>query len=67
MAKVTIDQTLCKGCGLCMDACPQKILAPGKEINQKGYHPMTCIAPEKCVGCAFCARMCPDTVITVER
>ncbi|MBQ2701091.1 MAG: 4Fe-4S dicluster domain-containing protein [Clostridia bacterium] len=67
MAKVTIAINLCKGCGLCVDACPKKILALSKEINVRGYHPASVVDQEKCIGCAFCARMCPDTVITVEK
>ena len=67
MAKLTIARETCKGCGLCIDACPKKILALSKEINVRGYHPASVTEQEKCIGCAFCARMCPDAVITVER
>jgi 2-oxoglutarate ferredoxin oxidoreductase subunit delta len=68
MAKVTISETLCKGCGLCVDACPKKILALGNDkINAKGFHPAAMTAPEKCIGCAFCATMCPDVCIVVEK
>ena len=68
MAKVTFDETLCKGCGLCVDACPKKILALGTEkINAKGYHPAAVTDEGACIGCAFCATMCPDVCITVEK
>ena len=67
MAKVTFDRNLCKGCGLCVGACPKGIVALSEEINQKGYHPATVTDQEKCIGCAFCATMCPDCVITVEK
>ena len=68
MAKVTFIETLCKGCGLCVDACPKKILAPsGDKINAKGFHPAAIMDQEKCIGCAFCATMCPDLCITVEK
>ena len=68
MAKLRFDEERCKGCGLCIDACPKKILqlAPVK-INLKGYHPAECIDIEQCIACASCARMCPDVVIEVER
>ena len=37
MAKVTFKTDLCKGCGLCVSACPKHILAIAKDqINQKG-------------------------------
>ena len=68
MAKVTFNDNLCKGCGLCVDACPKKILAIAKDrINAKGFHPATVVEQDKCIGCAFCATMCPDVVIEVER
>ena len=68
MAKITIDENVCKGCEMCVNACPKKIIALAKDkINAKGYHPAQCVEPEKCVGCAACATMCPDVAITVER
>ena len=68
MAKLTFDTNRCKGCGLCVEACPKGLLAIAKDkINQKGHHPAEITDQEKCAGCAFCAMMCPDCVIKVER
>ncbi len=68
MGKITIDENVCKGCEMCVNACPKKIIALAKDkINAKGYHPAQCVEPEKCTGCASCATMCPDVAITVER
>ena len=68
MANVTFNTDLCKGCGLCVNACPKKILAIDTgSINQKGYSPAVMKDAEKCIGCAFCATMCPDCIITVEK
>ncbi len=68
MAKLTFDTNRCKGCGLCVEACPKGLLAIARDkINQKGHHPAEITDQEKCVGCAFCAMMCPDCVIKVER
>ncbi len=70
MAKgsVSFNQNYCKGCGLCVDACPKKIIfIDNSAINNKGYNPATVVEMDKCIGCANCATMCPDQVITVER
>ena len=68
MASVTVNEDVCKGCGLCVDACPKKIMELDKNrINKKGYHAARCVDMEACIGCAFCATMCPDVAITVEK
>ena len=67
MAKVEINENACKGCGLCMTACPKKILAFSDKLNAKGYKPATCVDQEKCIGCAMCATMCPDVAIKVMK
>lgn len=68
MAHIEVNEDLCKGCGLCANACPKKIISLDKSrINSKGYHPATLIDASKCIGCKFCATMCPDVAITVYR
>ena len=68
MAKVTINELVCKGCGLCVRACPKDVLALSKtKLNAKGYHPAEVVVPEACIACASCALTCPDVAITVER
>jgi len=68
MGKVNIRSELCKGCGLCVTACPKGLLVISEtEINQKGHPPAEMIDEEKCISCAFCAMMCPDCVIEVHK
>ena len=68
MAKVTFATDVCKGCGLCVDACPKKIIALKADVlNKKGYHPAGITDQDKCIACAMCALMCPDVVIKVEK
>lgn len=63
---VKIDIERCKGCELCVEACPQGSLAMSKEINAKGYH-YAVLIQDNCTGCINCALVCPDAVITVYR
>ena len=68
MAKLTIYEDTCKGCGLCIAACHKSLLAIDKShLNAKGYHPIGIEKPEECVGCAACARMCPDCALEVDK
>ena len=56
----------CKGCELCVAACPHHILALDREVvNALGYHPIELLDAALCTSCAFCARVCPDAVFTV--
>ena len=58
MAKLTIRTERCKGCGLCVNACPKKLLVLSQDkINAKGHHPAEITDQEKCSACAFCAKM----------
>ena len=68
MARVIIDEERCKGCGLCVEVCPKKIITiSSNRINSKGYHPANVTEMDKCIGCAFCGMMCPDVAIKVEK
>ncbi len=64
---VVIDKDRCKGCGLCIAACPNQVLAFSGELNKSGYNVVHTEYPEACVGCAFCAQTCPDIAIEVYR
>lgn len=63
-AKAAADVSLCKGCRLCVGACPVKAIKPLHEINKKGYEIIS-IDREVCIGCGRCYIMCPDYVFTI--
>lgn len=63
---IRVNVETCKGCELCVEACPQESMAMSKEINKKGYH-YAVLVQDNCTGCVNCALVCPDAVITVYR
>ncbi|MGA2113044.1 MAG: 4Fe-4S dicluster domain-containing protein [Anaerolineales bacterium] len=66
--RVDIDERFCKGCELCVEVCPQEVLALDTEsLTSKGYHPVKLTAEIGCTGCAVCAIVCPEAAITVYR
>ena len=64
---VVIDKERCKGCGLCIEACPADVLSLSNEINRSGYNVAKVERAEGCIGCAFCALACPDVAIEVYK
>ncbi len=66
MPLVSINSERCKGCELCVRACPQEIISMAKEINTKGYFYAEVVEQPRCIGCRLCAITCPDLAIEVE-
>lgn len=63
---VVIDIEACKGCDLCIDACPPRVLEmTTREANAKGYRYPRLLAG--CTGCQACAQICPDFVFQVYK
>jgi 2-oxoglutarate ferredoxin oxidoreductase subunit delta len=67
VARIKIDEVVCKGCGLCVRYCPRQVIAMSERINAKGYCVAEPAAADKCTGCTFCALMCPDIAVRVYR
>lgn len=67
MVKLTICTEICKGCGLCVQACPKQLLyLASNKLNSKGYQPAIIEDQSACTGCAACARTCPDVAIEIN-
>ena len=65
--KIRVDINECKGCGLCIEACPPKVIAMSEGLNHFGYR-TAIYAGSGCSGCGICFLACPEPgAITVFR
>ncbi len=64
---IVVDKQRCKGCGVCVSACPLNVLSLAHEVNDKGYNYVEMVDSDKCTGCASCGFICPDSCIKVYR
>jgi 2-oxoglutarate ferredoxin oxidoreductase subunit delta len=63
---VEIATERCKGCALCVEVCPKRVLAlDDATVNALGHHPVRLTDPSDCTSCVLCARICPDAVLSV--
>lgn len=63
-----VDTDRCKGCSLCVVACPKGVIALAqKAVNVHGYPYAEAVKSDDCIGCASCGIVCPDGCITVYR
>jgi 2-oxoglutarate ferredoxin oxidoreductase subunit delta len=63
--KIKIKEEYCKGCGFCVEICPQGIIKQNNKTNERGY-----IIPEvtnqgECIACKKCELICPEMAVTV--
>ncbi len=69
-AFVSVIPELCKGCELCVYACPSGNLELSSGLNGKGYHPAVFSYNGKrgpCTACGICYWVCPDFAISEIR
>lgn len=64
---VEILHDQCKGCELCVENCPKKVLEISSSFNRLGYRHAV-VKNDGCVGCASCFYACPEPgTITVRK
>jgi len=56
--KIEINEKYCKGCYICIEFCPTKVL------EMKGML-AAAVAPEACMACMQCELRCPDFAIKI--
>ncbi|HHO77352.1 MAG TPA: 4Fe-4S dicluster domain-containing protein [Deltaproteobacteria bacterium] len=52
-----VDERACKGCGTCVDACPQHAISAVNDVAGIDARP--------CLGCAECIDSCPFGAISM--
>jgi NAD-dependent dihydropyrimidine dehydrogenase PreA subunit len=65
--QMRVDVDECKGCGLCVDACPPKVIVLNERLNRYGYR-TAAYTGVSCTACGICFMVCPEPgAITVLR
>ena len=59
LLEIMINRDWCKGCGICVQFCPTKVL----ELD--GREKVVAVRPEDCICCKICELRCPDLAIEV--
>jgi len=63
--QVRILTEYCKGCELCVAACPNGILEMSDDLTELGVRPARPKAGAECTGCTLCYQVCPDAAIEI--
>jgi len=55
-----IKREWCKGCGICVEFCPENAL------TMDDMEKATLSYPDQCTGCGMCELRCPDLAIELQ-
>jgi len=67
-ASVTVDESLCTGCAMCVRVCPaDSLMLINKKALMKPVNGYPAADPgiSQCLGCGDCAALCPAAAIKV--
>jgi 2-oxoglutarate ferredoxin oxidoreductase subunit delta len=62
---VRILAQYCKGCELCVSACPRGALEMSGDLSALGLRSARPKPGAECVGCTLCCQVCPDAAIEI--
>lgn len=64
--QIKVLKAFCKGCELCITACPRHALKLSEDVNTHGFH-FPAPNHKACVGCRQCAIICPEAALEISK
>jgi len=65
LSTVQIFKEMCKGCRICVEFCPTRVLEQSRDTNERGFYFAEVKDGQRCTGCKLCELMCPDFAVVV--
>ncbi len=63
--RIEINEEWCKGCVICVDVCPTKVLEMKDMLSKWEGQVVYVKNIDACIGCELCEISCPDFAIEV--
>ncbi len=63
--QIVVSDKLCKGCYLCIWACPWDVFEVSEERNWRGVKKPVAARIEQCRACRLCEWYCPDFALQI--
>ena len=60
VSSISIDQPLCKQCGICVEFCPREVLATDTDGQ------VQVVNLDACTGCLICELLCPELALSID-